>query len=508
MILRSCFTVLVLGLVLASCSKEFASQPYANQTPETYLFLERDIALRRTTSQQHLRWWGVDQDGFVRGFVFSFDSVSWHFTAHNDSVFSLNLNAQDTTYRFFVAALDNQGNGRYDDITRWGFSEPFTAQDGDARYDLDEPFIDLGEVDPSPAALIVPIKNTPPNVSFLLKSDVPETTFTVATFQWVATDLDGDNTISAIAYALDDTTVPEKWHGIPGSLTTLTLFRNRVITSQDPLSYRNDSLTEGNHVLYLKARDVAGAYSRTIRMPDTSKTWYVKVPRSDFLIVDDYLTTDGAPQMYAALFDTLLAGRFHFGEIFDMKYGSTSIKRGNYVPPLINPTLLETFKLFRYIFWYSDNAPSVDVAISTLPDFLKAGGKILWTTGFPENETDQSNLSAFVPIDNIEPSAFATRLISRDSVRAVAGVSYPVLIRDTLGSFYSRPRGLLPKTSTRILYRMQPTTRWVGEPIVGVKDADDPSVVFLSIVLHRFGTPPNNVAALLSKVFGEEFNVQ
>jgi hypothetical protein len=43
---------------------------------------------------------------------------------------------------------------------------------------------------------------------------------------------------------------------------------------------------------------------------------------------------------------------------------------------------------------------------------------------------------------------------------------------------------------------------------MGVKDADRPSFVLLAAILHRFGTPPDQVATLLRKVYKGEFGVQ
>ena len=49
--------------------------------------------------------------------------------------------------------------------------------------------------------------------------------------------------------------------------------------------------------------------------------------------------------------------------------------------------------------------------------------------------------------------------------------------------------------------------------IMGVKDADQPSIVMLSVLLHRFGGNPsdgipNNVPAFLRKVYYNEFGVR
>jgi hypothetical protein len=449
----------VVVVLLAGCSKEFSNQPISNQPPKTYLTLFPDDSLRRTTSQQHFHWWGVDPDGFVAGYYFSLDNIRWSFTTATDSIFTLRLNRTDTTYTFYVAAIDNRGL-----------------------------------LDPQPATLRFPIQNSAPSVSFLLNSTVPETTYTVSSFQWVGTDIDGNETIVNYFYAMDDTTNPSRWKSLSGASNLVTLSKS-------------DGLTEGNHAFYLKAQDIAGSFSRIVRMPDSGKVWYVREPKGDFLIVRDYLPSDLSAAFYKDMFDTLMAGRLGTKDILDIKKGSSAISRGKFVPPLINPTLTETFKLFKYIFWYSDNAPSLDIAQTTLPGFKKAGGKILFTAGFPQNISAQGGLGDFAPIDNIEASFFTSILLSRDTVRSV-DPAYPTLVRDTLGFIYTFPRGILPKVDARILYKMQPSTRWSGQPVMGVKDADQPSFVLLAAILHRFGTPPDNVAAFLRRVYKIEFGVQ
>ncbi len=418
-----------------------------------------DGALARTSSQQHIHWWGVDPDGFVVGYFFSLDSLHWTYTTQTDSVFMFHLNRLDTMYSFFVAAVDNKGLR-----------------------------------DPHPASLQYPIQNSPPNVAFLLNTTVPETTYTVASFQWLGTDPDGNATITDYFYAVDDTTRASSWKNLPGSANLVTLFKG-------------DGLTEGNHAFYLKARDVAGAYSPTIRMPDSGKTWYVREPKGDFLIVRDYLPTDFSATFYKQIFDTLMGGRLGSKDVLDIKKGSTAISKGVFVPPLINPTFTETLKLFKYVFWYGDNAPSLDIIQASLPGFKQAGGKVFLAAGFPQNISAQGGLGDFAPIDNIETSYFTTILLARDTILAV-DPTYPTLVRDTLGNIYTFPRGILPKVNARILYQMQASPRWAGQPIMGVKDADQPTFVLLAALLHRFGTPPDRVATLLRRVFKDEFGVQ
>lgn len=460
MVLSRTFPIIALTLILlAGCSKEHANEPIPNQPPRTYVALDPDSTLRRTVSQQHVHWWGVDPDGFVVGYYFSLDNQHWTYTTRTDSVFTFHLSRLDTTYSFYVAAVD-----------------------------------DHGLRDPHPASILYPIQNTPPSVAYLLTSTVPETTYTVATFQWAGTDLDGSETIVNYYYALDDTSNPSKWKSLPGTANLVTL-------------YKSDGLTEGDHAFYLKAQDVAGAYSKIVRMPDTSRVWNVREPKGDFLIVRDYLPSDFADSFYRQMFDTLMNRRLGSKDILDIKKGSSSISKGKFVPPLVNPTFTETLKLFKYVFWYADNSPSLDIIQASLPGFKKAGGKVFLAAGFPQYIAAQGGLGDFFPIDNIESSYFTSILLSRDTIVAV-DPTYPTLVRDTLGFIYTFPRGILPKVDARILYKMQSSGRWSGQPIMGVKDADRPSFVLLAAILHRFGTPPGRVATLLRKVFKDEFGVQ
>jgi hypothetical protein len=455
-------------LVIGGCSKHFSNQPLPNQPPRTYVTLYPDSTMRSTTSQQHLHWWGVDPDGFVKGFYISFDSISWTYTTNNDSIFGLKLNSVDTTYTFFVAAVDNEN-----------------------------------AVDPHPASLRDPIKNSPPTIAFVMQSDVPDTTYPVATFQWIGSDIDGNETITKYFYALDDTSRPANWKFITGDNTMITL-------------ESSDGLTEGNHVFYIKATDIAGAFSNTIRMPiDTTKNWYVKKPKGDFLIVDDYGINDATASFYSQMFDTVMGGRLKAKDVWDIKTGYSGTKRGKYVPALVIPTITKTLSLFKYIFWYSDNNPQLDIAQVALSEFKKAGGKVLLTAGFSEGLTSQGGMGDFAPINNIEPAYFSTILMAKDTLVAV-DPAYPNLIRDNTFSFYTFPRGMQPKVNARILYRMQQSPRWASAdtvPIImgvlGVSDIDQkPNIVMMSVLLHRFVGPENNVPQFLRKVFQDEFGVQ
>jgi hypothetical protein len=480
-------------LLLSTACTDTPNNPVDNRPPETYLSLVPDGALRTTTSRQHIHWWGDDPDGFVAGYFISFDNSTWSFTSRNDSVFSLSLSGSDTTYSFFVRAVDDQGNGRYDANGPYG-AEPFTDANGNGSWDAGEPFIDFGAVDPTPADLRYPIENSPPVVEFAQGSDVPDTTFTVATFAWKGTDLDGDETIRSFAYALNDTTDQTAWKVLPRSTNFITL-------------HEADGLEEGENVFYLKAVDIAGTESRIIRMPDTSRTWYVKKPRTELLIIDDYGPADASGAYYAALTDTLFGGRFRGADVFDIKTGASSTSRGKYLPPYINPTFIETLKLFRYVLWYGDNNPTLDVAQLALPQYQSSGGYILFTAAFPESAIDpRGGITDFAPIDSLSPESIRFIPTGTRALPDVESPGYPPIVRDNAGVPVAFVRDLYRKINARNFYRFEESSRWEGQPVVAVRSGDSRFMLF-GIPLHRFDAE-GSVGSLIYLIFRNEFGVQ
>ena len=482
----------LLLLFLAGCTEQ-PSSPHDNQPPETYMALQPDGELRRTTSKQNIHWWGDDPDGFIAGFFISFDEKDWHFTSSNDSLFALKLSGTDTTYSFFVRAVDNQGNRRYDENGPYG-PEPFTDRNGNGKWDEGEPYVDLGLWDPTPASLDYPIENSPPVVEFSQGSDVPDTTFTVATFSWIGRDLDGDETILRYQYSLNDTTNESSWITLPRSTTFLTL-------------HESDGLSEGDNVFYLRAIDIAGAQSRIIRMPDTSGVWYVKKPKTDLLIVDDYGPVDASSSFYNSIADTLFGGRFRNADVFDIKSGASSTVRGVNLPPYINPTFIETLKLFRYIIWYTDNNPTLSVAQLALPQYQLSGRFILYTASFPESAIDpRGGITDFAPVDSLSPESI--RFVPMGVVMEPDAESpdYAPIVRDNGGVPVAFIRELYKKINAKNMYRFEEKSNWEGRPVVAVRSGDRRFVLF-GVPLHRFNGS-NNVGDLIFRIFYNEFGVR
>lgn len=240
-----------------------------------------------------MNWWGDDPDGLVVGFYFSWDGVNWGFTTRNDSVFALQIGVKDTTYLFRVIAVDNSGNGIYDNqIVRNGINlgaEPFVDANGNAKYDAGETYYDIGATDPVIASLPVPIRNSAPTLAVNSVTILPDTSFPIMTFGWDAADADGDQTISKVNVVLNDTNQAVNVIALKGTARVITL-RCKDFVSLNP---ETEILLDGNentifgtklkgiklnsrNALYVQAEDISGAKSKFVRIPADTTKWFVK----------------------------------------------------------------------------------------------------------------------------------------------------------------------------------------------------------------------------------------
>src|SRR5437868_3550683 len=110
----------ILILLASGCTREMPDQPYANKLPKTFLWLFPDSTIAEGHSRQHIRWWGEDQDGVVKGYIFAsgklyspdgqsslLDTVTWRWRTGNDSVLVFPLFTKRDTFQLVVRAVDN-----------------------------------------------------------------------------------------------------------------------------------------------------------------------------------------------------------------------------------------------------------------------------------------------------------------------------------------------------------------------------------------------------------------
>lgn len=511
--------VLLAGVVLVSCSERFVDNKIENQPPDTKIFLFPDVAneISKQRSKLQIYWWGDDPDGFVIGYYIKWENKSWEFTTKTDSIFTLVIVGTDTSYLFFVASVDNSGNGRYDpQVIRNGMNfgpEPFTDINKNGVYDIGEPFIDIGNVDPTPATFKFPIRNSAPVIEYQKGFDVPETTFTVASFAWNITDIDGNETVEKIYIALNDTS---SFVELPGHVNFITIMASPPFTSNttDASIFIGPTLTQPFPIkiprlklddlnrFYIKAKDIAGAFSKTIVMPDTNRKWFVKKPKGEILVIDDYTIADNAEAFYKAIFDSIGLGNKI--DNLDIKFGKTSTTPGIFLPKSINPTFTATLRLFKSVFWFTDNDPTLEVAQLTLRNYTETGGKVLLSMIFPQT-FDTRSLGDFLPIDSVSPVPISFVPVNTPVNLTPDGSSfgYPPLRRDGSPMPVARIRTFYPNVAAaKSLY----TLGLAGNPIIGFMD-NEKRRIFIGLPLHRLNGGQSNVREFFRKVFIDEFGV-
>lgn len=443
--------ILVL-LAFQSCT-ELPTGVVQNQPPNTFLSLFPDSTISPQRTRIKITWWGDDPDGLITGYRFSFDSTNWTFTTKNDSTFQLTISGNDSTFHFWVAAVD-----------------------------------DKGLVDPTPASNRYPVYNSPPSVTFNGGTEIPETTFTVASFSWTGTDPDGDNTIKYFLWALNDTI---NWHRVSGTTNLLTL--------------RQDSglAVNSNNKLFLKAQDIAGAFSPVITMPDTGKTWFIRPVTGRVLLINDYYRTTPTDVQQAINFYDSALSIIQYSKI-DFKFAN-----GANIPKIINPMFIETLKLFSAVVWFgnrsnvaSDNT-NFDLAQQSLPYFIAAGGKVFFSSGFPNSVVSQGNIVSFAPVDSVMNFTFS---IGSGSNTIVIDNAYPPLQVGTVT--LDLARGIYPRPGSHVIYKMQFNPPYdTNKIVVCLKDTEfNPHVVFMSVPLNRMDGL-QTAAVFLRRVVNTDFGI-
>ncbi len=510
--------------LMSSCYEDLSNNPVANKPPKTYISVFADSTISQQQSSVRLHWWADDPDGLVIGYFISIDGIKWKFTSKNDSLLSFTILGTDTSYLFRVAAVDNSGNGKYDVQLISGNinfgPEPFTDLNGNNKWDEGEPFIDCGAIDPNPATLKLPLKNSPPVIKFLVDSKnntilIPDTTFTVASFGWTISDLDGDYTIRKVFVALNDTSekveLPPNTRFITlkaeapfnSDIVDCDIYLGTSINVPFPVKLKGLKLNQLNR-FYVYCDDIAGSRSQLISMPaeGSSLKWYVKKPKGDILIIDDYGVNDNTASFYNQMMDSLnLSDRY---DIWDIKLGKTTSTPPLLLPRLLSPQFLETLRLFKVIIWYTDNDPTLEPAQIAIRNYTISGGKVLFSMMFPQL-FDPRGLSDFLPIDSLSPAPISV-IPKNTKVNPIGDgviLNYPQLSIDDGNVPVARIRTYYPNPVTsKNLYNLD----LPNQPIISFKTSDS-RIIFLGLPLSRVNGNPFNAKAFLDKVLFQEFGV-
>lgn len=419
-------TLTLAAFALAGCDGGLSGQAADNLAPQTDLSV-RDSSLvgrisdaDRLSSTVALSWSGTDPDGFVAGY-----EVRYYGEAERPGA---EERWTPTTRRDTLVLLPIPRGGRFGNVV-----VEVRAVDNE------------GVKDPTPARTVFPIRNAPPSIA-LSRTDVPpDTTFTVASFGFTATDPEGTGNLARIEIALNDST---RWFPLPADAQYVTLVAenvdraNAAQTTAEARVYlgRTFQATQvrvpglrlnARNVFYARAVDQTDTTSVVARFPaaNSGAKWYVRKPRTRVLVVNDY-RKQTSPVVVGYHLGLL---REHLGfapDVWNVEQpyvtGSTgTAARSPLLGPTQEPALRETFALFDAVYWIttgSTDSPSrnsLPFAAPAMQKFLAQGGKLMVHSPVtvPQSSADfQDNL------DN--PALFllpVTRLVAiPDSLRSLS----------------------------------------------------------------------------------------
>jgi len=438
-------------------------------------------SLDTTASRQEIYWWGDDQDGEVIGYYYQWSFMPEPvFTVAEAGTFYVPIRQKYDRFEFFVQAMDNDST-----------------------------------IDPTPARMSFTVYNSNPNIDFRLNSnpsapaghpDVVAVTFPHRTFIWDATDPDGNETIVAIHWALDDTS---SWHVIKKE--------NNYLTDQITLTSA-DGLVEGYHKFFVKAEDIAGAHSRTIVFPDTldnevPNRWYVQEARGSVLLVNDYAQDQNeyiVQSFYEEILQEVVADTYSVWEI------GSSINNLQNSLPYTSADIEAYLGYFDKVIWFAHlGSPHISEAGLSITKYVKNGGKIFITNG---NEEIPDTTWTFTNIDSVYRLNPGGRLLPGIDINAHFGDDEELNLALTLNNdqlIGNRVSALVAGDEEGIdnIYTMQhPDSTSVSVPYSGTPSVCvryKPSYIegmsiYFSLPLH-YCNGYNNVKDLLDYILNVEF---
>ncbi|HLA62908.1 MAG TPA: hypothetical protein VK610_00655, partial [Rhodothermales bacterium] len=365
---------------LAACDSGIGGSANGNRAPETELSVrvtDLRVTLDGTTlpSTVAVAWVGTDPDGVVAAYDFRYYDASrlgtigpeegWVTTTRRDTSIVLPIPEGSATAAvvFEVRAVDDDGSK-----------------------------------DATPARTVFPIRNSAPSLRLLAAEAPPDSTWPVISFGWAATDPDGEANLASIELALNDTT--GGFARLPGDIDFVTLValepgatesETRLLLGRNgiPSDLRLPGLRIGAaNTLYIRAVDAAGARSVTRSYPeDETGTFFVRRVTSPVLLVNDYRTERHGIVMayHRPIVREYLGGVSPDEWFLSTPYqtgANTELRYAANFPPQSTPTLRETFKLWRAIYWVSSNATNraqgnnLPLAASVIDPFFDAGGRM------------------------------------------------------------------------------------------------------------------------------------
>ena len=291
-------------------------------TPQPGDTLSATSYYRRT-----FHWSGSDQDGFIESYHVSIQTdadveAPWAVTTRTDTTITFTTDNQGRAFaRLHVACRDDRG----------AMSDTLTQD--------------------------VPLRNFPPVINFPADYDTTFWSYNAASFRFFALDLDGNETLSdTVIYYLDtaDTTLSPVDVSDPAADPLVR-----------PVKLAIESLDSGLFEIGVRGLVDAGRRTLTVIVADEADarprftwSWDVLPKIGDVLLVDDFAGDHDLTSFHAAMDSIFPAG----WSLYDMEGGL----------PDRSWVLLETFREFKAVFWYSGSAVSENMgrSVDMLVEYL------------------------------------------------------------------------------------------------------------------------------------------
>ena len=470
--------IIFIALAFVSCKK---GDKNINERPNTIVIphivnLSGENRLKTTVE---MAWFGSDKDGFISGYEFSLDNTNWIYTPKADSTFTFNISeGSDTSeINFWVRSIDNSN-----------------------------------EKDPTPAFVKIPIKNTPPEISFDEDLSSKDTAFIVASLFWNAKDQDGFDNLRDVEMKLNN----GSWYKIDKRKSSLSLVPENTSGSgsmkakvyfdpTDPETELMDGLLLGaNNIVYIRSTDISGSMSEI----DTLQNLFFRPKTSDLMVI-------GGDRDFNSFYTQRIS---NVTSNFD--YIDYTVDGGKWQPTFWATTFYLMISEYKKLCIFSDKLPYVNpsTGLSALilessarpvQDFTLNGGKVFSIGYFDNNNRLESN-SPFIgvyPIDSMASGSAGITLTKSDSALTSQQVNYPNL---GAGTFPGEFSPFYKSQNAVEIYRGDIYgTGYSGSKTIGVKQIvsrGKTNLVFVSAALNKFDKDYTKVDALFDQVLNKDFN--
>ena len=209
----------------------------------------------------------------------------------------------------------------------------------------------------------------------------------------------------------------------------------------------------------------------------------------------DLIATGFYNQIFSTMNGGALAGKF---DVFDLAKNTVAFE---------SVTILETLKLFKYIFWYSASNPRLGLLNIVTEKYNQAGGKIAFSMTFQDSSStflfDLSSVQGFLPIDNVSKILGNGYLLSGANVLPSEQSDFPAL-KTSVTIPFSRSFTPNPIIAEKIYDLFDRNGLALGNIAFRTTSKN---LFFIGLPLHQCNGGEANVPAVLSKIFFEDFGV-